>query len=157
MIDIKIKRLHKDAKLPTRATAESAGYDVYSYDDYQLFRGSSIIVPLGFSVEIPKGYELQVRSRSGLAFKEQVFVTNSPGTIDSDYRGEVKVLLSRLKHVESACGTTCDVYQEDRFRIRPGDRIAQLVLAVVPESQIVEVTDIVPTDRGVGGFGSTGA
>lgn len=146
MIDIKIKRLRGDAKLPTRATAESAGYDVYACDAATLPTGGSVMIPLGFSVEIPQGYELQVRSRSGLAAKNQVFVTNSPGTIDSDYRGEVKVLLSRLPGPDPF-----------PFWIYQGDRVAQLVLAVVPQSQIVEVTEVSDTGRGSGGFGSTGA
>lgn len=146
MIDIKIKRLHPDAQLPTRATSGSSGYDVYALNDIFLKPGQSTIAELGFSVEIPEGYEIQVRSRSGLAAKQQIFVTNSPGTIDSDYRGEVKVLLTRLGTLNGPA-----------FIISKGERVAQLVLAEVPKSQIIEVTEVSGTERGSGGFGSTGA
>src|SRR5574338_308394 len=96
MIDIKVKLLNENARLPTRATAESAGYDVYATEDCDIARGNFYTMPLGLAVEIPPGYELQVRPRSGLAAKYGITVVNTPGTIDSDYRGEVKVLLHRL-------------------------------------------------------------
>jgi dUTP pyrophosphatase len=99
--------------------------------------------PTGFAVEVPQGYELQVRSRSGLA-KQGLFVTNSPGTIDSDYRGEICVLLSNLDPNRS-------------YTVNRGDRIAQLVLCEVPRLSIQEVEELSSTERGEGGFGSTGA
>lgn len=147
MIEIKVKKLNEEVTMPTRATAGSSGYDVYSQEEYYLFPGQSIVVPLGFCVEVPDGYELQARSRSGLASKNQVFVTNSPGTIDSDYRGEVKVLLSRLPTVGPG----------EALLIKKGDRVAQLVLSQVPVSQMVEVTELSVSERDEGGFGSSGA
>lgn len=147
MIDIKVKLLSQDAVLPTKATAGSSGWDVYATEDLVLSAGQSGVMPLGIAVEVPIGYEIQVRSRSGLASKQGIFVINSPGTVDSDYRGEVKVLLARLANAA----------RSDSYEIKKGDRIAQLVLVPVPECQVLEVEELSPTDRDDGGFGSSGA
>jgi dUTP pyrophosphatase len=104
--------------------------------------GSRCMAPTGFSVAVPDGFEMQVRPRSGLAFKNGVTVVNAPGTVDSDYRGQVCVLLINLG--------------EEDFTIRRGDRIAQGVIAAAPQWPLVEVDDLDATDRGAGGFGSTG-
>lgn len=141
-IEVKFKKLHQEAQLPIYATEEAAGMDVRSVADMAIGKGQYAMIPTGLSVEIPKGWELQVRPRSGLAAKNGVTVLNSPGTVDSDYRGEIKVLL--INHGEYT------------FSVKSGDRIAQLVLAKAPQASIVEVKEIAVTERNSGGFGSTG-
>lgn len=146
MIDIKVKKLSDAAQLPTKATSGSSGYDVYATQDADLSLGGFFTMPLGIAVEVPLGYELQLRPRSGLAAKYGITIVNTPGTIDSDYRGEVKALLHRLAGPGGY----------NMVSIKTGDRIGQLVLVAVPESQIVEVTELTPSDRDNGGFGSSG-
>ena len=139
---VSFKRLHQDAKIPTYETDGSSGADVYAVEAVLLNPGDRFLIPLGFSVAIPHWYEIQVRPRSGLAFKKGVTVLNTPGTIDSDYRGEMKVIL--INH------------SSDPFQIFPGDRIAQLVLSPVRQAKYLEVEELDGTDRGEGGLGSTG-
>lgn len=143
-IPVKLKRLPhgQGLDLPAYATAGAAGMDVVAAEDVVLRPGARQAVATGFSVAIPEGYEIQVRPRSGLALKHGITVPNSPGTIDSDYRGELKVILANLS--------------DDSFPIQRGDRIAQLVLAPVTLAQWQEVDDLDATVRGEGGFGSTG-
>ena len=133
-----------DLPLPEPATAGSAGADLRAAvaAELVLAPGGRALVPTGFSVEIPAGWEGQVRPRSGLAARYGVTLVNSPGTIDSDYRGEVQVLLINL-------GT-------EPFVVRRGERIAQLVVAPAPRVRFAEVDDLPPSPRGAGGFGSTG-
>ena len=128
--------------LPSYATDGAAGMDVVAAEDLILAPGKRHAVATGFAMAIPSGYEVQVRPRSGLALKHGVTCLNTPGTIDSDYRGEVKVILANL-------GDT-------PFPIVRGDRIAQLVPAPVQRASFNEVTDLDETARGAGGFGSTG-
>jgi dUTP pyrophosphatase len=128
--------------LPSYATPGAAGLDVVAAEDIDLAPGQRHAVATGFAVAIPLGFELQVRPRSGLAFKHGLSVPNSPGTIDSDYRGEVKVLL--INHGDAP------------FAIRRGERIAQLVPAAVTVAEFDEVASLDDTARGAGGFGSTG-
>lgn len=133
------------AALPTYGTDEAAGADVRAHleSPMTLEPGETAIIPTGLRVEIPRGYEIQVRPRSGLAAKQGVTVLNTPGTIDSDYRGEICVIL--INH-----GTTS-------FTVDPGARIAQLVLAPVLRGRFTQVTrDLAATARGEGGFGHTG-
>jgi len=139
---IKFKKLHEDAKLPSYQTAGAAGADVYSVENCTISPGETKVVKLGFSIEIEKGWEVQVRSRSGLAAKNSVFVLNSPGTIDEDYRGENMVILHNagLKP----------------FVVDVGDRIAQLVVNRATQAVFSEAEELTDTARGVGGFGSTG-
>lgn len=141
---IKFKRLSNgdDLPLPQYQSEGAAGMDVCSAIDVTLAPGGGVMIPTGWSVEVPAGYEIQVRSRSGLA-KQGIFVTNSPGTVDSDYRGEICVLLSNLDIARS-------------FKVKRGDRIAQLVLNEVPRFAVKEVQELSDTTRGEGGFGSTG-
>ncbi|URW74430.1 dUTP diphosphatase [Sphingomonas donggukensis] len=143
-IAISVKRLaHGDGlPLPAYATAGAAGMDVVSAEDVTLAPGARAAVATGFAMAIPVGYEVQVRPRSGLALKHGVTCLNTPGTIDSDYRGEVKVVLANLG--------------DAAFVIARGDRIAQLVPAPVQRARLDEVVDLDETVRGVGGFGSTG-
>ena len=143
-VGVSIKRLpHGDGlALPAYATPGAAGMDVVAAEDLTLEPGARHAVSTGFSVAIPEGYEIQVRPRSGLALKHGIAVPNTPGTIDSDYRGEVKVIL--INH------------SAEPFPIRRGDRIAQLVLAPVTRAAWHEVAELDETARGAGGFGSTG-
>ena len=143
-VGVRIKRLpHGDGlALPTYATPGAAGMDVLAAEDVALAPGGRQAVATGFSVAIPPGYEIQVRPRSGLALKHGISVPNTPGTIDSDYRGELKVIL--INH------------GAEPFAILRGDRIAQLVLAPVIQAAWEEVPDLDDTARGSGGFGSTG-
>ena len=143
-IRIQIARLpHGEGlPLPSYATPGAAGMDVVAAEDLDLAPGQRHAVATGFRVAIPHGYEIQVRPRSGLAFKHGISVPNTPGTIDSDYRGELKILL--INH------------GAEPFAIRRGDRIAQLVPAAVTLAAFDEVTELDDTTRGQGGFGSTG-
>jgi dUTP pyrophosphatase len=143
-IAVRIKRLpHGEGlPLPAYATSGAAGMDVVSAEDVTLAPGTRHAVATGLILAIPEGYEVQVRPRSGLALKHGITVPNTPGTIDSDYRGELKVIL--INH-----GT-------QPFMIQRGDRIAQLVLAPVLQAAWEEVAELDATERGEGGFGSTG-
>ncbi len=143
-VSVEVKRLANGdgLPLPAYATSGAAGMDVVSAEDVTIAPGARHPVATGFAMAIPHGYEIQVRPRSGLAFKHGITVPNTPGTIDSDYRGELKVLL--INH-----GT------ED-FAIARGDRVAQLVLAPVTQASWVVVDELDATERGEGGFGSTG-
>ena len=144
MINIKLTRLPHGEGLPFPAYASegAAGLDVVTAQDLSLQPGERMAVPTGFAIEIPPGYEVQVRPRSGLALKHGITCLNTPGTIDSDYRGEVKVILANLG--------------DEPFEIRRGERIAQLVPAPVLRAHFTEVQELEETARGSGGFGSTG-
>jgi len=130
--------------LPSYGTIASAGVDLRANIEESISLASleKVVVPTGLFMEIPIGYEAQVRPRSGLAFKHGVTVLNSPGTIDADYRGEIKVILVNLS--------------KDTFVIENGERIAQMVIAAHEQAEWVEVEELDNTDRGTGGFGSTG-
>ncbi|MCL4671460.1 MAG: dUTP diphosphatase [Sphingomonadaceae bacterium] len=143
-VAVAIKRLpHSDGlDLPRYATSGAAGMDVVSAEDVTIAPGARHAVATGLAVAIPPGYEIQVRPRSGLALKHGVTVPNTPGTIDSDYRGELKVIL--INH------------GSEPFAIARGDRVAQLVLAPVTQAAWREVDELDETERGSGGFGSTG-
>ena len=143
-IPVSVKRLpHGEGlPLPTYATSGAAGMDVVSAEDVVIAAGKRHAVATGLALAIPAGYEIQVRPRSGLALKHGITVPNTPGTIDSDYRGELKVIL--INH------------GSEPFAVARGDRIAQLVLAPVVQAAWHEVAELDATDRGEGGFGSTG-
>ena len=143
-VPVLVKRLpHGEGlELPAYATAGAVGMDVLSAEDLTLAPGARHAVATGLAIAIPPGYEIQVRPRSGLALKHGVTVPNTPGTIDSDYRGELKVIL--INHGQAA------------FEIRRGDRVAQLVLAPVTRAMWLTVEELDETARGAGGFGSTG-
>ena len=143
-IRIGLKRLPNGEGLPfpSYASAGAAGLDVVAAESLVLEPGGRAAVATGFAIAIPEGYEVQVRPRSGLALKHGVTCLNAPGTIDSDYRGEVKVILINLG--------------DEPFAIRRGERIAQLVPAPVLRADFVEVGELGDTGRGSGGFGSTG-
>lgn len=144
---LKIKRLsseYNDIPLPSYATSGSSGMDIRAAIKNELIipKGKIVLVPTNLSIEIEDGYELQVRPRSGLAIKNGIGLLNSPGTIDSDYRGEIKIILINLG--------------DDDFTLHRGDRIAQLVLSKVYKADIVESDNLNNTKRGEGGFGHTG-
>lgn len=144
MIEIKLFRLPhgKDLPLPRYASEDAVGLDICAAEELRLAPGQRHAVATGFAIEIPRGYEVQVRPRSGLAAKHGITCLNTPGTIDSDYRGEVKVILINLG--------------QEPFDIGRGERIAQLVPAPVLRADFTEASELGETARGSGGFGSTG-
>ena len=146
-VTVKILRLSSetaDIPLPHYATAGSAGMDICAAVNADLIvqPGETVLVPTGFSIELPQGYEAQVRPRSGLAIKHNVGILNAPGTIDSDFRGEVKVILTN--------------FGKNEFVVHRGDRIAQMVVARYERVQWEEAGTLESTNRGAGGFGHTG-
>ena len=144
MTEILIKRLSKDVVLPKYETDGSSGLDLAANTDKQIkiLPGKSEIISTGLAVAIPKNFEIQIRPRSGLAAKSQISVLNTPGTIDADYRGELKVILINLS--------------DKVFVVEKGLRIAQMVLCPVVKATLKEVAELENTERGSGGFGSTG-
>jgi dUTP pyrophosphatase len=142
---VKIKRLrHHQLPLPAYQSADAAGMDLMAdiEAEFSLASMGRVAIPTGFAIEIPPGFEGQVRPRSGLAFRDGVTVINAPGTIDADYRGEIKVLLVNLGG--------------ESVWLHPGDRIAQLVISPVIRAEVAEVDNLEDTARGDGGFGHTG-
>lgn len=140
---LKFKRIHPDAELPSYAHLSDAGMDIRSVEELTILPGKRALVHTGLVMILPPNYEAQVRPRSGLALKKGITVLNTPGTIDSGYRGEVGVILINLG--------------EEPFEIKKGDKIAQIVIAPVTQPEEIVETDLIDeTDRGEGGFGSTG-
>lgn len=143
---VTIRYLEHHQGLPPmeRMTAGSSGFDVYAAcrDEIVIEPGKSCLVPSGFELSIPEGFEGQVRPRSGLALNRKIGILNSPGTIDSDYRGEVGIIIFN--------------FGDEEFTVRRGDRIAQIVFCSLPAVDIVESGRLDPTHRGSGGFGHTG-
>ena len=144
MTEILIKRLSDKVGLPKYETEGSSGLDLAAHinESIEIKPGSAAIIPTGIAVSIPKNFEIQIRPRSGLAAKNQISVLNTPGTIDADYRGEIKVILINLS--------------DKVFVIEKGLRIAQMVVCPVIKAKLKEVTNLEATERGSGGFGSTG-
>ena len=145
MTEILIKRITDNVLLPKYETEGSSGMDLAANinENIEIKPGATVIVPTGISVSIPKNFEIQIRPRSGLAAKNQISVLNTPGTIDADYRGELKVILINLGNKS--------------FMIEKGARIAQMVLCPVVKAKLKEVKILEDTKRGSGGFGSTGS
>ncbi len=141
-MDLSVKRLTATAKLPVRSTEHASCFDICADAEGVIDPGGRALIKTGLSVAVPPGFEVQVRSRSGLAIKQGVAVLNSPGTVDADYRGEVGVILVNL-------GT-------EPFAYKRGDRIAQMGVYRVEMWPVVEVTELSDTVRGAGGFGHTG-
>ena len=144
MTKILIKRLSKEVSLPKYETSGSSGMDLAADISaiINIDPGKTAVIPTGLALSIPKGFEVQIRPRSGLAAKYKISVLNTPGTIDADYRGEIKVILINLG--------------KDSFKVEKGLRIAQMVVCPVVQAQLKEVNDLNETERGEGGFGSTG-
>lgn len=145
-VDVKVEKLADDVCVPSYQTKSAAGFDFHAYiscdEQVVIMPGDTVLIPTGLAFEIPEGYEIQVRPRSGLSSKTGIRVANSPGTIDCDYRGEVKIILTNT-------GDT-------PFTVNRGDRIAQGVLAPVYQAIFKEVDELSSSERGQGGFGSSG-
>ena len=139
---IKIHRLHPDARMPKYEHEGDSGADLFSVIDYVLKPMERYPVPTGLTVEIPKGYEIQVRPKSGLALNHGITLLNTPGTVDSGYRGEIKVILINLGNTD--------------YPIKKGQKIAQMVVMPVIQAEFKEVDELSDSSRGEGGFGSTG-
>jgi dUTP pyrophosphatase len=142
MVRIRIRRIRDGAVAPHYEHDGDAGMDLYSAEDCTLKPGERRLVPTGFRVEVPKGYEMQIRPKSGLALKRGITVLNTPGTVDSGYRGEVGVILFNAS--------------DGDFEVRTGEKVAQAVITRVETAELEEVEDLSETGRGEGGFGSTG-
>ena len=144
MIKVLVKRLNSKAQLPKYKTDGSSGMDLMAFIENSIVikPGESALIPTGISIAIPEYTEVQIRQRSGLATKSSVSILNTPGTIDSDYRGEIKIILFN--------------HGKDEFVVNNNDRIAQMVLMPILKAEFEEVNDLPETIRGSGGFGSTG-
>ena len=144
MVKILVKKFYKNIKLPVYKTPGSSGMDLVAYIKNKITINPSkvAIIPTGIAVAIPKNYEIQIRPRSGLAAKRSISVLNTPGTVDSDYRGEIKIILINLS--------------KKSFVVKSGDRIAQIILCPIAKGRLKEVKNLPKTVRGSGGFGSTG-
>ena len=144
MVRILVKKFDKNIKLPTYKTSGSSGMDLMAYikNKITINPSKTAIIPTGIAVAIPKNYEIQIRPRSGLAANKSISVLNTPGTIDSDYRGEIKIILINLS--------------KKSFVVKSGDRVAQMILCPVAKGKLKEVTNLPKTVRDRGGFGSTG-
>ena len=144
MVKILVKRFDKNIKLPTYKTPGSSGMDLVAYikNKITIKPGKTAMISTGIAIAIPKNYEIQIRPRSGLAANKNISVLNTPGTIDSDYRGEIKIILINLS--------------KKSFVVKSGDRVAQMILCPVVRGKLKEVKNLPKTVRGKGGFGSTG-
>jgi dUTP pyrophosphatase len=142
-MNIKIKKLVEDAIIPKYQTSGSAGFDFHTVEDVTVFPKETKLVSTGLAFEIPEGYELQVRPRSGMSLKTKIRISNSPGTIDSDYRGLVSIIVDNISFHGSL-----------PYEIKKGDRIAQGVICKVNQAVFIE-DELSETERGEGGFGST--
>ena len=144
MVKILVKKFDKNIKLPAYKTSGSSGMDLMAYIKNKLTikPGKIAMIPTGIAIAIPKNYEIQIRPRSGLAVKKSISVLNTPGTIDSDYRGEIKIILINLS--------------KKSYVVKSGDRVAQMILCPVAKGKLREVKNLPKTVRGKGGFGSTG-
>ena len=144
MVRILVKKFDKSIVLPTYKTSKSSGMDLAAYikNKINISPGKTRIIPTGIAIAIPKNYEIQIRPRSGLAAKNGISVLNTPGTIDADYRGEIKIILINLS--------------KKLFEVKSGDRIAQMILCPIAKGKLREVKKLPRTIRGKGGFGSTG-
>ncbi|BAO98554.1 dUTP diphosphatase [Helicobacter pylori] len=139
---IKIRKIHPNALIPKYQTEGSSGFDLHAVEEVMIKPHGVGLVKIGICLSLEVGYELQVRTRSGLALNHQVMVLNSPGTVDNDYRGEIKVILANLSDKD--------------FKVQVGDRIAQGVVQKTYKAEFIECERLDETSRGSGGFGSTG-
>lgn len=161
-VKVGIIKLHPDAVIPSYATEGSAGFDLTSVEDCILEEGETVLIPTGLAFEIPQGYEIQIRPRSGLSLNTHLRIANSPGTIDSDYRGEVMIIAEHNGPIEhelamnNSTGMIDLGTYSDGIYIRKGERVAQAVLAPVYQAEFVIKDELSETERGEDGFGSTG-
>ncbi|MBH0331457.1 deoxyuridine 5'-triphosphate nucleotidohydrolase [Brevibacillus brevis] len=166
-VNVKIKKLHSDAVVPQYARPMDAGFDLVAVEDVVILPGETAKIRTGLAFALPEGYELQVRNRSGVAAKTKLRVSNSPGTVDAGYRGEVSVIMDNISQLKQGMvageivfvdGKDAIGREHDRgtYIIRKGDRIAQGVIAIVPIAQFEVVDELDETERGTGGFGISG-
>ena len=141
-LSVKIQRVHPDAKIPVKVHDDDSGYDLFAVEDVLIPAGDRVLVPTGIRIAVPEGYEAQVRPKSGIALKKGVTVLNTPGTVDAGYRGDVGVILVNLGKTE--------------VRIGKGEKVAQLVFQKVEHAVFESVDSLERSERGAGGFGSTG-
>lgn len=166
IIQIPIEKCHEDVKIPVYANLTDAGADLYAIEDIVIAPGETVLVPTGLKVAIPRGYEIQVRPKSGRALKTKMRVANSPGTVDSGYRDEIKVIIDNIEppfkdinyHFDDEGKVIIDsILHGSSYSISKGDKFAQLVLSEVPKMDFVEVESVSKyTGNRGGGFGSTG-
>ena len=142
MVDVKIEKVHKDAIIPTYSHSDDACCDLYIVEDYVLNPGQRLLLRTGVAIEIPTGFEVQLRPRSGLALKQGISLVNAPGTVDAQYRNEIRILAINLG--------------DKAVALRKGDRCAQMCIKPVYRMNFQEVDELNPSDRGLGGWGSTG-
>ena len=144
MVKILVKKFDKNIKLPVYKTSGSSGMDLVAYikNKITINPGKTAMIPTGIAIAIPRHYEIQIRPRSGLAAKKGISILNTPGTVDSDYRGEIKIILINLS--------------KKSFMVKSGDRVAQMILCPVVKGKLQEVKNLPKTVRNKGGFGSTG-
>lgn len=140
-IPVQIKKLNKKAIIPQYQSEGAAGFDFHSISDVKIPPKATVLVKTGLAMAIPSGYEIQVRPRSGMSLKTKIRISNAPGTVDCDFRGEVGIIVDNIG--------------DETITIQVGDRIAQGVLNEVPQAQFIEVKELDETKRGEGGFGST--
>ena len=151
---VQIKKLHPDAVIPKYQTKGASGFDLHALEDITISPGDTKLVKTGLSVAIEEGFELQVRPRSGMSLKTYMRVANAPGTVDSDYRGEVCIIMTNTATIERLVDKK-DGYSK-HCDIKKGDRIAQGVICPVAQAELEEVSELDETVRGSAGFGSTG-
>lgn len=175
-IIVKIRKLHPDAVTPAYATELAAGFDLVAVEDVIIAPGETALVPIGLAFEIPPDFEMQIRPRSGVSYRTKLRVANSPGTIDADYRGEIKVIIDNISQEHAnrhpnirdahndyltdvggkSFRTHGRRFAHGTYSIRKGDRIAQGVIAPMVRADFEVVDELSETERGAGGFGSTG-
>lgn len=153
-LPIDIKRLHDEAVIPKYQSELAAGFDFHAVEDMEINPGETALVKTGLAFAIPKGFELQVRPRSGNSLKTTIRIANSPGTIDADYRGEVCIVVDNLS--KGTMPTLRGMENVGKLYIKKGDRIAQGVIAPIYQARFVEVDELSETERGSKGLGSTG-
>lgn len=141
-VTVKVKKLRPEAIVPRYHSVWAAGVDLHACSEARIYPGERRVIVVGLAIELPKGYEAQLRPRSGLAVKHGISIVNTPGTVDADFRGELGVCL--INHGDQP------------FVVKPGDRIAQMVVKPVPMMHFMEVDELSETERGAGGLGSTG-
>lgn len=153
---LKVKKLHPDAVVPEYKTAGASGFDLVALEDTEIYPGQTLMVKTGIAVEVPEGYELQVRPRSGTSLKTPLRVANSPGTVDSDYRGECCVIMTNTQLALEKNHPLAHTIANGPQQIKKGERIAQGVICPVMRVEFELVEELSDSTRGAGGFGSTG-
>jgi len=152
---VNIKKLHEDAQIPKYQTSGASGFDLHALEDITILPGETKLIRTGLAFSVGHGYEMQIRPRSGLSLRTPLRIANSPATIDSDFSGEVCVIISNSAAPRTLDGKTLDNWS-DSFTIKKGDRIAQGVICPVVRADFAVVDELEETSRGSGGFGHTG-